>query len=76
MAQAIIILCADLSDKKKVQTAIGAHRKSTDLHLVGQGRLHKEVIAKKTSEGLVGLVRPKMTFECSGPGRKTASAKA
>lgn len=70
------VLTLQIKKKKKVQSAIGAHRKSIDLHLVGQGRLHEEVIAKRTSEGLVGLVRLKVTFEWSDPGRKPASAKA
>ena len=48
---------------KIVQSAVGAHRKGIDLHLEGQGRLHKEGLAKRTSEGLIGLVRQNMTFE-------------
>lgn len=30
----------------------------------------EEVIAKRTSEGLIGLVRQNMTFEYSDPGRQ------
>lgn len=32
-------MCSDPSDYKTVQSAVGAHTKGIDLHLVGQGRL-------------------------------------